>query len=287
MTENTIVTYEARGNSVTFCRDGPLWLTDIAGTSGTTVSISEAQGAGQIGSTISDQSVQPRDITFTGAVIAETELNRRGMLSCILPGVTGRLTVLQNGESWYIDGAPKSTPEFSDGATVQDFQFTLHCPYPYWRSAEGGSTQIAGLTPLFKFPFNTGGKWWISQYSQSLFATVTNHGSVPLEFDILLTAATKVKNPEIYHVERGTSIKINRIMAAGETFAISTVYGRKGATLTLADGTKENGFRYLDVTSDLNMQLDPGENTIRYDAENNREGLRVTIDAPKGVVPGV
>ena len=64
----------------------------------------------------------------------------------------GRLTVIQNGESWYIDGAPKRTPEFSDGSVVQDFQFVLHCPYPYWRSTADGSAQVAGLTKLFQFP---------------------------------------------------------------------------------------------------------------------------------------
>lgn len=287
MNRDTIFVYTAGTNSVTFAYKSPLWVTSITGASGNDVAVSESQGAGQVGSTISNQSVQPRDITINGAVLAAVEANRRGILACVLPGVTGRLTVTQNGESWYIDGAPKRTPEFSDGSVVQDFQFALHCPYPYWRSTADGSAQVAGLTKLFQFPCSLAGTWYISKYSDSLFTVVNNDGTAAMEFDVIFTAATEVTDPEFYHVERGTFIKINKAMAAGEKITVSTVYGRKGVTLQLPDGTQANGFKYLDVGSDLNMQMAPGTNTIRCDAANNREGLRVQVIMPKGVVPGI
>ena len=128
MNRDTIFVYTAGTNSVTFAYKSPLWVTSITGASGNDVAVSESQGAGQVGSTISNQSVQPRDITINGAVLAAVEANRRGILACVLPGVAGRLTVIQNGESWYIDGAPKRTPEFSDGSVVQDFQFVCIAP---------------------------------------------------------------------------------------------------------------------------------------------------------------
>lgn len=289
MNKNTIVTYTVGRDSVTFFSraDSAIWITSISGASGADVAISEAQGADQVGSTISSQSIQPRDITINGAIIGAVEQNRRYILGCVRPGTTGRLTVMQGGESWYIDGAPKRTPEFSDGSTVQSFQFSLHCPYPYWRSTEDGSTQIAGLIKLFEFPCTLADAWYVSRYSESLFAVVTNRGAVAQEFDVTIAAATQVTDPEFYHVERGTFLKINKVMAAGEKFVISTVYGRKGVTLWLADGTRVNGFKYLDVGSDLNMQMDPGVNTIRCDAGGNREGLRVQIVMPKGVVYGI
>ena len=279
MNRDTIFVYTAGTNSVTFAYKSPLWVTSITGASGNDVAVSESQGAGQVGSTISNQSVQPRDITINGAVLAAVEANRRGILACVLPGVAG--------ESWYIDGAPKRTPEFSDGSVVQDFQFVLHCPYPYWRSTADGSAQVAGLTKLFQFPCSLASTWYISKYSDSLFTVVNNDGTAAIEFDVIFTAATEVTDPEFYHVERGTFIKINKVMAAGEKITVSTVYGRKGVTLQLPDGTQANGFKYLDVGSDLNMQMAPGTNTIRCDAANNREGLRVQVIMPKGVVPGI
>ena len=289
MNKETILVYASGGNSITFLSKpgSDIWVTSISGASGNDIAISEAQGAGQVGSTISNQSVQPKDITINGAVLAMVEANRRSILACVLPGVMGRLTVIQNGESWYIDGAPKRTPEFSHGSVVQDFQFVLHCPYPYWRSTADGSAQVAGLTKLFQFPCSLAGTWYISKYSDSLFTVVENEGTAAMEFDVTFTAATEVTDPEFYHVERGTFIKINKVMAAGEKITVSTVYGRKGVTLHLPNGTQANGFKYLDVGSDLNMKIDPGANTIRCDAANNREGLRVQIIMPKGVAPGV
>ena len=168
MNRDTIFVYTAGTNSVTFAYKSPLWITSITGASGNDVAVSESQGAGQVGSTISNQSVQPRDITINGAVLAAVEANRRGILACVLPGVTGRLTVIQNGESWYIDGAPKRTPEFSDGSVVQDFQFVLHCPYPYWRSTADGSAQVAGLTKLFQFPCSLAGTWYIGSREKNI-----------------------------------------------------------------------------------------------------------------------
>ena len=287
MNKDTIVAYEAGGNSITFAYRSAFWITQISGLSSIDVSISESQGAGQIGSTINDQSVQPRDITVNGVLLKDAALNRRSILACVRPGVMGKLTLTQGEESWYIQGAPKRTPKFSDGSGLQSFQFSLRCPYPYWRTVASVPSQIAGLTKLFRFPFHTGGRWYLSQYSNSLFTTVHNSGGAATEFDITFTAATQVTNPELYHVERQSYIKINKVMAAGEQISVSTVYGRKGVTLRLADGTEANGFKYLDIGSDLNMQLDPGNNTLRCAAENNREGLRVQILAPKGVLPGI
>lgn len=289
MTKDTVVTYEANGRSVLFraARASPLWITKLTGASGLTVSVSETQGAGQIGSTVGNQAVEPRDITVDGAITADVEKNRAGLLACVLPGVTGRLTVLQGGESWYIDGVPTKTPEISDGSVLQEFQFTLHCPYPYWRSPADGSTLVAGLTKLFRFPCSLAGKWYISKYSDSLFTVVENTGSAAMEFDAVFTAVTDVTNPELYHVERGAYLRINKVLAAGERVTVSTVYGRKGAVLRRSDGTEENAFRYLDIGSDLNLRLDPGKNTLRAAADANREGLRVQILMPKGVRTGL
>ncbi len=289
MNRDTLVTYTCGGKSVAFLsRHGSaLWITSLSGASGNEIALSEAQGAGQIGSTLGSQSVQPRDITVNGAILSAVEENRRGILSCVLPGEPGRLTVAQNGESWYLEGVPKRTPEFSDGSAVQSFQFMLHCPYPYWRSTADGSAQIAGLTRLFRFPCSLAGAWYISQYTESLFAAVENRGAVAAEFDAVFTAVSEVTDPELYHVERGAFLRLNKVMAAGEEIVVSTVYGRKGVTLRHADGTQTNGFRYLDIGSDLNLQMDPGVNTIRCDAAHNREGLRVQIILPQGVIPGI
>lgn len=289
MNKNTIITYSAGGNSVVFrsAENSPFWITSITGASSNSISISEAQGTGQIGSTIGNQSIQPRDITINGALISDIDTNRKALLACIIPGVTGILTVTDGGISWYVEGSPKNTPEISDGLTLQTFQFSLHCAYPYWRSVENQPEQIAGLNKLFSFPRSFSGSWYISQYTASLFTIVNNTGAAPSSFEVTFTAVTAVTNPELYHVERQAYIKINKILAAGEKMIVSTVYGRRGVIYVQADGTESNGFRFLDVGSDMDLQLDPGDNTLRCGADNNREGLLVQLVAPKGVRQGI
>lgn len=289
MNKDTVVTYEGNGHRIVLhsAYGSALWVTEITGASSNSIAINETQGAAQVGSTISSQSVQPKDIAVNGAVLKELEKNRRAILACIAPGSTGRLTIQQGGEGWYIEGAPKTTPVFSDGARVQSFQFVLHCPYPYFKSTDGGNSQIAGLTRLFRFPCLLEGRWYISKYTESFFTSVENTGTVPLDFEVIFTAVTAVTNPEIYHVEKRTFIRIHKLLEAGESITVSTRYGRKGATLRQADGTESNAFRFLDIDSDLNMQMDPGRNTIRSDAEHNREGLRVQVILPKGGLPGI
>lgn len=128
MNRDTIFVYTAGTNSVTFAYKSPLWITSITGASGNDVAVSESQGAGQVGSTISNQSVQPRDITINGAVLAAVEANRRGILACVLPGVTGRLTVIQNGESWYIDARRNGRRNFPTALLCRTFNLSCIAP---------------------------------------------------------------------------------------------------------------------------------------------------------------
>lgn len=288
MTQDTIYIYDNGTQQITFSRaPRQFWITKLSGVSDNAVTVSETQGVGQVGATLGSMSVQPRDITVNGCVFEPVEDNRAALLACVLPGVLARFIVAQAGKAWYLEGTPKKTPDFSDSPVVQDFQFSFHCPYPYWRTTEEASAMLAGIQKLFKFPFNTAGVWFISQYTASAFHRVLNEGNIATAFEVTLRATAEVDTPEIWHVERGTYLRINKVMAAGESIKISTVYGHKGVTLQHTDGDVENGFRYLDVDSDLNMELTPGVNTLRYAAAQNREGLIVTLQAPKGVLVGV
>lgn len=287
MTKDTIITYEAAGKTLLFSALSPLWITGASGLSEIAVDASETQGTGQVGTTRTALTVKPRDVTLNCAVLRDVEENRAYILSCIVPAIPCRLSATQNGETWYLDGDVTETPAFTDGKAMQEFQFSMHFPFPYWRSSETHNTQLAGLTALLRFPRRITGTWKISSYTASLDTIIENTGSVATEIDLELVAVTEVQTPEVRHIESGGFIRLNKTMAAGERAVISTVYGRKGITYYSADGTAQNGFRFLDVLSDLNLQLLAGTNTLRVTAVKNREGLRCTVSAPKGVKAGV
>lgn len=286
MNENTIFIYENTIGRLVFQYGGQMWITDVDGMSSVEIDIAESRSTMQVGSSITSQNVRPRSFTLDGAIFEPIAAQRERLLNIIAPQIPATLTIKQGGEEWYLDVVPEKTPEITPGIGVQFFQTRLRAAYPYWRTTASYATQIAGLVAMFKFPFNTGGSWWISRYSDSYFAAIENRGNVPVEFRVTFTARAALDNPELYHVDTGKRILIRKSMIAGERVSVSTIYGHKGVVCTSASGEVTNGFKYLSVDSDLSMTLRPGSNLLRIDAVN-REGLGVRIEAPEGVKSGV
>lgn len=287
MNETTIFVYENTIGTLTFAYDSPFWITELDGVSSVDIDISESRSTGQVGSSISEQSVQPKKLPIDGCIYDPLDANRAKLIDIIAPQIPATLTVIQGGESWYLDVVPTKTPSIMPGNGLQHFQMELYAAYPYWRTTASYATQIAGLIAMFKFPFFTGGNWWISRYSDSYFNTIVNKGNVPIEFNVVFAARSELVNPELYHVDTQKKILIRKTMIAGERIIVSTIYGQRGVVAISANGVVTNGFKYLSVDSDLDMSLIPGENLLRIDAAQNREGLSVRIEAPEGVKSGV
>ncbi len=287
MNEKTRFTYENAIGKITFAFESNFWITDIDGVSSVEVDIADSRSSDQVGSSLASQSVQPRTIPIDGTIYEPLRLNRESLISVIAPGVASILTAIDNGQSWYLDVVPKKTPDIMPGNGEQAFQMELYSPYPYWRSTASVATQIAGLTRLFKTPFYTGGKWWISKFSDSYFNTITNTGNVPIEFRVTFAARGELRNPELYHVGSKKRIKLNKTMVAGERIVVSTIYGERGVVAYTAGGVASNGYNLLKRGAKLDMAILPGENLLRIDAEQNRENLTVQVEAPRGVKSGV
>ena len=287
MNEKTVFTYENTLGKLVFRYDSPLWITHVEGLSSVEVDIAESRSTMQIGSSVNAQSVRPRNFTMDGAIFEPIGSLREKVLDIIAPQTPATLTVEENGESWFLNVVPERTPEIMPGRGIQNFQVRLHAAYPYWRTTELYATQVAGLIKLFKFPFYTGGKWWISKYSDSYFQTLVNEGNVPMDIEVIFSARAAVSHPELYHVDTRKKIALRKNMVAGEKIIVSTVYGSKGVVCISDTGVITNGFRYLSLDSDLSMALMPGENILRMGADYNREMLGVRIVRSKGVKSGV
>ena len=285
MADSLIFIYEnANGGTVVFREDSSLWITGISGISTVEASVAEAQGVGQIGATPTGVSIQPKTLTVNG-MLWDRSLRSR-LLAAVLPGVKARFTMLDGGQRYYLEGIPSKSPIVDEVREMPGFQFAFRCSFPYWRGEETVQT-LAGLAALFRFPTSLAGEWYISRMTDSAFATVENPGNMPAPLTLRFKARTIVTNPEIYHLENGSYIRLNTTMAIGDIIEVSTVYGEKGAWQVAEDGSTTNVFRYLDIGSDLSMQLEPGTNTLRVSAEVGEDGLDVEIIAPKGVWAGV
>ncbi|WP_418254198.1 phage distal tail protein [Gemmiger formicilis] len=287
MDKKTKITYKSDLGEILFAVSSPFWVSEIKGASGLPVDVAVSAGYKQQGGSISSQTVKQRTLTINGSILRSVAVNRRKMLDVMAPLHKGTLTVEQNGESWYLEVYPTQAPDFDDGEGAQAFQFSAVAPFPYWRTTAAARTMVGGLQALFKTPFYTGGKWYISKYSGTYLTNVRNTGNVKIPIKAVFKAVTDCTEPELYHVGDHTYIRILGTLYAGQAITVNTAYGQRRATLTDKDGTTSDAFHRLDIDSDLELGLDPGDNILRYTARSNREGLRLYVVAEEGVVNGL
>lgn len=290
MNRYTVITYKSAGGSIRFAADTDFWITGITGIQ-TDVSLTTSQSAGQQGATVSGQSVQPKKLTVSGAILgrqgrAQLEEERRLLLAAVRPLEHAVITFVLGDESWYLEGYPTRTPVLSDGLRPQEFQFQFYVPYPYFRSTEQKQYQIFGLRALWRTPFYTGGRFYISRHTEDAFVHVENSGDTPQSIILTLSAAAEVTDPVVWHVGSGRRIAICRTMAPGERLVISTHDSDRDAgkavRLFMRGGAEQNGFRYLAPDSDLSMQAEPGDNIFMADAAGNKQNLRCTLTTSGG-----
>lgn len=278
----------ADGRTIRLAVDSDFWATDISGEDGLDLDISEQQSTGQIGTTVTGTSVGARPIVVTGAILRDLDANERLLKQLLVPGSVGRWTKTIGNQSWYVDVITKRSPDVSGGEHLLNFQFSLYAAYPYWRTEETVSTLLGGLkTAWFPTPVSTAGAWYISRYKQDLYTTVTNTGNTETDFTVRFTAMARVLNPMLWHNGKRTFIRLNKEMQAGERAVISTADNDRGCTCYAADGTEQDGFRFMDINTDWWMTLSPGDNVIRLTADEGRENLTASISAPKGVASSV
>ena len=262
--------------------NSPFWINSIEGLSENNVDISSSQGVSQIGATVTATSIQPKTITLNGTIMGVNAEYRKTLISTILPGVAGKLFY----DDYYIDCMPSKTPVISNGLSSQEFQVTLFCAYPFWRSKETQSESFLQKLSLFTFPFSTGTPFKISDISSSIYKTIINDGDTDSGLIVRLKAITDVENPKLLHVDKGTFLNFNYTLLAGETIEINTNAGEKSVNLT-SGGVVSNAFKYLTVDSDMGLTASAGANLFQSIATDNVEGLDIEIELPKGVYTGV
>ena len=276
------------GQSIHFAPTEDFWITSISGENGLDISFSESQSTGQIGTTINGRSVGSKSITVTGDIIKDYDANERLINRIIVVGASLRWTKILGNERWFLDCEAQRLPEVDGEPGLLHFQFRLKCAYPYWRTEETVSTLLGGLQPTwFPTPVSTAGAWYISRYKHDLYTTVTNTGNTETDFKVQLTAMARVLNPMLWHNGKRTFIRLNKEMQAGDRAVISTAESDRGCTYYAADGTEQDGFRFMDINTDWWMTLSPGDNVIRLTADEDRENLTASISAPKGVASSV
>ncbi|MEG2930999.1 MAG: phage tail family protein [Ruthenibacterium sp.] len=279
MQKETSFTYSNALGTIHFAYDSDYWISNISGME-TDVSMTTSQSAGQRGTTVNEQSVQPKKLTVNGSISGDVEAHRAAILSVAVPKVQSKLTITQGGENWSLDGYPTKTPLFSDGAALQEFQFTFYAPYPYFKQ-DLKRYELAGLAARWRTPFNTGGTHYISKFTTDMFRPIANDGNIAQAFTVTLSASAELSRPVIHNASKNTLIRIDKTLAAGERFVISTADADKdagnGVLYYDAAGVRHNGYKYVTLDSDLNMRVSVGGDIFLADAQTHKSNLRCVI----------
>ena len=279
-----VYTYQAAdGRSLRFAADSDFWITDMSGDDGLDIETKTSQSYGQTGKTITNQSVGERSVTVTGAILRDLDTNEALLKKLVRPLTAGRWYKTVGSTVWYLDVLPAQTPIVSGGANLLNFQFKLKAAFPYWRTEDTARLLLGGMEPAwFPTPVSTAGTFAISRYKHNMYTNFVNDGNAETAFTLYLQAAAKVKNPMLWNNGTRTFIRLNTTMQAHERAVICTADGNRGCRYYTADGAEDNGFRLLDIDSDLWMMLTPGDNVLRMTADEGNENLTAIVTAPRG-----
>lgn len=240
----------------------------------------------QIGVYVTGTSLETRDITIEGWIIAKTETEmserKRKLNRFINPQQLIKLTY----KEYVLEFLPNMSIKYSatlveNNEVICKFKIEGLCPDPLFKNNIENTVNVATTYGMFHFPLI------INKTEQrppqivfglrqpSLIVNIYNAGAVRTGMKIVFKATSTIKNPSIIRVETQEYFKINKTMIAGETVTIDTVIGQK-KIVGFVNGIEQNYFKYRDLDS-VWLQLEVGDNLFRYNAEENIDGLEVYI----------
>ena len=240
----------------------------------------------QIGVYVTGTSLETRDITIMGWVIADTErqmTQRKAMLNRFFNPQQAIDLFYKNYELRFL---PNSSVQYSitlseNNEVICKFKIEGFCPDPLFKESGENRITAASTIGMFHFPLiisktpePPGGI--IFGYRQpSLIVTIENKGAVPVGMTIVFKAKGTLENPSLINVNTQKYFKINKTMRAGEEIRINTMVGEKKIQGML-NGEVSNYFKYRDLESEW-LQLEVGDNLFRYDADSDIGNLEVYI----------
>ena len=152
----------------------------------------------------------------------------------------------------------------------------LYCPNPFWLDTYTIKEEVAIWRPSFEFPLELVEEGIEMGYREpSLIVNLENEGDVSCGMKIQFKALATVVSPSLFNINTREYLKINKTMEAGEVLTVTTHFQNKRVELN-KNGVASNVFNWIDLNSTF-LQLDVGDNLLRYDAEEGLENLEVNI----------
>ncbi len=208
----------------------------------------------------------------------EDLFNKRASLFKIFnPKIKGYLIYTNDAGTHKIKCSVQDGPSIKDKVEfVQEFLIQFYCPDPYYKEQFETKEELALWQGDFQFEFEiTESGIELGHRVSTLIVNANNTGDIPCGMRIEFTALATVVNPSILNVYTQEFIKVKRTMIAGDRLVINTEFGNKKVEM-IHNGVSTNVFNYIDLSSTF-LQLDIGDNLLRYNAESGIDNLEASI----------
>lgn len=268
-----------RGQSITFSRQQGLWISEFSLLSGIPVNLSTSQSINQIGASVESQVVEPKTSTVKGFIQGNGKALKQQIINTVIPLDTGKIVV---NDEYSIDVYVEESPIVDLETRFPRFEFSVTAAYPFWERTTKTSVAMSGLFGMFRFPWNITEEYKFGEIVESYFTSINNKGHVPTFYSIEIVANGTTVNPVISDALTGSFIKLNKTLTVGERININVMPDSLKVVSSI-DGDIEG---LIDIESDL-FSLPVGSTTLKYDAEEGRANLAVTLkysDKLAGVV---
>ena len=240
----------------------------------------------QIGVYVTNTTLETRDISITGWIIANSERQMTQRKTLLNKFVNPQQQILLSYSKYTLEFLPDTSVKYS--ATVKEnnevickFKVEGYCPDPLFSDKTESKVIAASTIPMFHFPLiisknpSPPGGVIFGLRQPSLIVAINNSGAVDVGMKIVFKANGTLYGPSLINVDTQKYFKVNKMMQAGEEIVVDTVIGEKKIQGKL-NGITSNYFKYRDLDSEW-LQLKVGDNLFRYDADDNIGNLEVYI----------
>jgi len=264
----------------------PYYVKELDGFDEMDVRIISAQGYDQDGGEVVNSYVESRELKIKGQVMGKSVYQMRilkdNLSNIFVPNTTLKLNHYYGGTNRFMEVRVKKTPKFkfTEVSSLESYEVTLQSESEvYWSDLTESLVQIANMTSGLHFPLviykNKGVHFGIK--SAILIASVFNYSQIVIGMRIEFIANGTVTNPQLFDVNTRKFIKILCVMEPGEKITIET--GKKKSVRKKFAGVEENYLGKIDIAGGGSsfLTLAPGDNLLRYAADDGEDMLEVNI----------
>jgi len=279
--EEKLIYKNELGKSLEISHSSVFFLQKVEGLGAIKNIIYTQKSPNQDGVTVTKDSLDLRDITIEGSINSTDRekvlAHRRILLQTFNPKLKGRLEYQLGEFKKEIDCKVEYAPILPHtDSKFKKFQIQLYCPNPFFKDTVESKEEIAIWRGSLEFPLELTEVGIETGYRESsLIVNIFNAGDVECGIKIQFKALATVANPSIVNVDTMEYFKINKTMEAGEIITVTTHFQNKRVEL-YKNGVVSNAFNWIDLESTF-LQLDVGDNLLRYNADEGIDNLEVSI----------